>query len=100
MKRLLLIIPLLYSCGIKQQSDDDAFIEFINICVYTQFVIDYPDTTLLTMNTKQLNSYYLTDVYYYDANVYKTEYISAVNDKDELIVKEVMKNETINNQYL
>lgn len=94
---MLLLSLLLLSCGTQPKNNDKQdFLEYVDLCVYTQFHIDYQDRELIMSNTQEIKNYYLTDIYYrieYISNVYETKYISAINDKNELIIKEIMNNE-------
>jgi len=91
MKYLLLPLLLLTSCSEPQPT----FIDFVNTSIILRFYADYNEEeyTLLTFNTVETyDKYYITDCYYiveFDNNVYETTYISAVNDKQELITKEI-----------
>ena len=95
MKRLLLLIPLLLSgCGKPKQEEKPTFIDYVNLCVVAKFTYDYEDREIITYNSMELGTYYLSNVYYrieFENDVYKTEYISAVNDKNELVIKEIQK---------
>ena len=96
MKRLIysfLLILFLASCTNDQAIADDSFIDYINVCIVAKFASDYPENELVNLYTTNNYPYYLTNVYYrveFDNSIYKTEYISAVNDKNELVVREVL----------
>lgn len=71
---------------------EPPFTDYVTTCVIAQFAIDHEECTILSINTVELSEYYLTDVYYrqdYDNNIYETKYISAVNDNNELVIKEI-----------
>lgn len=95
MKKLLLIpLLLLISCSEQKNNDNQDMLDYVDLCVYTQFHIDYQDRELIVSKTYEIEDYYLTDIYYrieYINNVYETKYISAVNDNNELVIKEVLR---------
>lgn len=71
---------------------EPPFTDYVTVCIVAQFQIDYEECEIITIYTTDHNPYYLTDIRYrkdYDNNIYKTEYISSVNDAGELIVKHV-----------
>lgn len=94
MKKLLLLLPLitLTACGGKV--DDTSLLDFVNKCIETQFKLTYAESEIIVQNTKQVEIYYLTDIYYrivFDNSVFKIEYISAIDSENNLIIKEVQK---------
>lgn len=87
MKKLLLLIPLLFAC----KSNND-FLEYVNLCAKIQFAIDYENSEIVMSYTEEIESYYLSNIYYrieFENDIYKTEYLSSLNDKNELIMREV-----------
>ena len=79
--------------GCSSPKPEPTLTDYITICVNVQFQIDYEDCEIITIHTMDLDPYYITDIHYrkeFDNNVYKTEYISSVNDSNELVVKEVL----------
>lgn len=101
MNKLVFVLPLLLcACDGAKNSEkqditkDNDFITYVNACVEVKFKQDYINAELIQLYTKDIETYFTTDVYYrlyYVNGVYKTEYISAVNDSDELVIKEIHK---------
>ena len=73
---------------------NEDMLDYVSLCVATQFHLDHSYSEILTIDTKQSSDYYLSDICYridFINNIYNTSYISAVNDKNELVVKEITK---------
>ena len=94
MKKLLLIpLLLLVSCTKQKVSDNKDMLDYVSLCAITKFSLDYADREIILTYTQEINAYYLTDLYYrieFENEVYKTEYISALNSNNELVMKEVI----------
>lgn len=75
-------------------SHHQKIMNYVSAEVYTRFNIDYPDSVVLSYSTEQKDKYYLTDIYYtYQSEkiTYFTEYMSIFDDKNELVIKEIIK---------
>ena len=76
-----------------EKYEEKEMIAYVNTCAATQFSVDYgEDTELITINTIKVDNYYITSIHYrivFDNKIYMVEYISSVNDNNELIMRKV-----------
>ena len=101
MNKLVFVLPLLLcACNSPKNSEkqditkDKDFITYVNACVETKFKQLYTESDFISIYTVDIENYWISDVYYkpfYQNDIYKTEYISAVNDSNELVIKEIHK---------
>lgn len=92
MKKLPLVLFPFLLLGCETPKKEPTFIDYVNVCAISKFTLDYEDREIITYKTIENQVYYLTDIYYkveYENDIYKTEYISSVNNKSELIIKEI-----------
>lgn len=96
--KLMLVscLPLLLGCAKQPTTKDKDFAEYYNICLEIQFHIDYGEQTIITIDTKEHEDYYLSNVYYrkdFENNIYLANYIGAINSENELILRKVIIDE-------